>query len=355
MKRIVFFASTVAFSVAVLLSSCSKDDTTSSGNGGGTTPTDARSKAITDYKNNYLGSKVTAAELAYANGNMASCQAGSVSQISHNKVIQRINYYRRLVGLPASVAHNPAQNQSCQEAALYMAANNTLTHYPSASGSCYTAGAADAAGHGNIAISNGGDANTFSVHAANAVTGYMEDPGANNLIVGHRAWILLPALTKMGHGSVYFASTNNRSANCLMWGDNFDQNFNYTSYVAYPPNGYIPAPILFPRWSFSLANANFANAQVSMKNASNNTVNVNVIARETNPGSLPENRIVWEPQNINFQPTADTKYTVTVSGITGAAQTSYTYTVNVIGTSALPASKDAVEFPIPGTRSFLSK
>ena len=43
-------------------------------------------------------------------------------------------------------------------------------------------------------------------------------------------------------------------------------------------------------------------------------------------GSYGDKTIVWEPQGIVTNSNADVSYTVTVSWITGAAQTSYTYT-----------------------------
>jgi hypothetical protein len=42
-------------------------------------------------------------------------------------------------------------------------------------------------------------------------------------------------------------------------------------------------------------------------------------------GSYGDKTIVWEPQGVLTNATDDVSYTVTVSGITGAPQSSYTY------------------------------
>ena len=322
MKKSLLFVGLFLFVLGLTFTSCTKDD--DEGDDTPDEPTTDLEKAKKDYTDTYLATK--AISLSWT-GAVTGCNAGSISTTVQNNVIKRVNYYRRMVGLPDNITLNSSQNQKCQEAALYQIANHTITHYPNSGGSCYTAGAADAAGHGNLAISSGYATEEQSNHSVNAVSGYIEDPGANNLVVGHRAWILAPTLSAMGTGSCFNAADNNWSANCLMWGDNLSGSSNI-EYVAYPPNGYIPSSLVFPRWSFSIAGANFDNANVTMKDKSGNAVNVNVIARETALNSMPDSRIVWEPAG-NFPDgiTEDTEYSVTVTGITGAPKTSYDYTV----------------------------
>lgn len=299
-----------------------------------------------EYNDNYLGTKAIPLQWS---GATSGCNPGDINATVRANVIKRVNYYRKLVGLPANVTLNTSQNQKCQEAALYMIANHTITHYPSAGGNCYTAGAADAAGHGNVAISYG-SSELEANHSVNSVSGYIEDPGANNLAVGHRAWILYPQLSAMGTGSVFNPTDQNWAANVLMWGDNLNGQ-PYSGYVAYPPNGYIPSALVFPRWSFQMTNANFSAATVTMKDKSGANIPVNIIHRASQ-GGAPDARINWEPQITNLPEsiTADTEYTVTVAGITGAPQASYTYTVKVFAvpyTTAKSSSK-------MGHREFLS-
>lgn len=309
--------STLGFILFIVLLStqCKKDENTE-------TVLTGLDKAKKDYTENYLGSSVTD---PIWTGTTAGCAAGDISAIARNKVIQRVNYFRRLVGLKDNVTLNSSQSQKCQEAALYMIANATLTHYPASTGSCYTAGALDAASHGNIAYSKGYDANKAN-HTVNAVTGYIEDPGSGNLQVGHRAWILYPELSALGSGSVWRAS-DKYATDCMMWGGNLNgSTVGGPAFVAYPSATYFPSALVFPRWSFSIKGANFSTASVSMTDKNGAVVTVNVIHKGTTNGS-PDARIAWEPSGINI--TADTEFNVTISGIKAAAQTSYTYKVTV--------------------------
>ena len=319
MKKLFFSVFALLLTGTLLVTGCKKDDDDDDQNLVGL---DA---AKQDYQDMYLGTK--AISLGWS-GATTGCNPGDISATVRNNVIKRVNYFRKLVGLPANVTLNSSQNQICQEAALYMCANTTITHYPSAGGACYTAGAANAAGHGNVAVGYGSpelDGN----HSVNAVTGYIEDPGDHNKAVGHRAWILYPQLSAMGTGSVFDPAKNNWSSNVLMWGDNTNGS-SYTGYVAYPPNGYIPSSLVFPRWSFQLYGADFSAATVTMKDANGADIACNIIARESQ-GGAPDARINWEP-NIPGLPgaiTTDTEYTVTVANVGNASQSSYTYTVKV--------------------------
>jgi len=321
MRKLKYFILLTFISSAIFVTSCGKDDN----NDDEPVLTDLE-QAKKDYKDIYLGTKAIPLQWT---GSATGCNAGDISATVRENVIKRVNYYRNLVGLPNNVTLNTAQSQQCQEAALYMLANHTITHYPSSSGNCYTAGAADAAGHGNLAVGSGGNGELSGNHSVNAVSGYIEDPGANNLAVGHRAWILYPQLSAMGTGSVYDANQV-WSANCLMWGENLHGAAQSIDYVAYPPNGYIPSPLVFPRWSFQIYGANFTGASVTMTDANGANIPVTIIHKSAQQGA-PDARIAWEPQGQNFPQgiTADTEYHVTVSGITGAKNSTYTYTVKV--------------------------
>jgi hypothetical protein len=56
----------------------------------------AREIALEDYNTNYLGSAVSDPGWT---GSTVTCNAGTLPQTTHDKVIQRINYFRRMVGL----------------------------------------------------------------------------------------------------------------------------------------------------------------------------------------------------------------------------------------------------------------
>ncbi len=321
MRKLLYLSLIALISSGAILSSCKKDN----GDDNNEPELTDLEKAKKDYQDTYLGTKAIA--LSWT-GSTAGCNPGDVAAKVRENVIKRVNYYRRLVGLPDNVTLNSSQNQKCQEAALYMIANHTITHYPSSGGQCYTSGAADAARHGNLAISYGSEELSAN-HSTNAVTGYIEDPGSNNLAVGHRAWVLYPQLSAMGTGSCYNPS-DKWAANCLMWGDNLNGAAQSIDYVAYPPNGYIPSALVFPRWSFQIYGADFTAASVTMTDKDGKNIAVNIIHKSAQQGA-PDARIAWEPQGYNFPMgiTSDTEFHVTVSGIKNASKTSYSYTVKV--------------------------
>ena len=262
----------------------------------------AREIAVEDYNTNYLGSAVPNTGWT---GNTANCNAGSLPQTTHDKVIQRINYFRRLVGLNDNTTLDPSKFAMYQETALMMKANNALSHTPPSTWTCYTQAGADGAATSNIALGAG---------AADAVTMFINDPGASNTAVGHRRWILHSAKTQFSYGS-----TNSSMALGVI--GTAGGNTQIPEFIAYPPKGYIPQTLTFPRWSFGIPGANFTNATVTMTGPSGN-VPLSIVSTAVSYGGKT---IVWEPQGILTNATYDVSYTVTVSGITGAPQSSYTY------------------------------
>lgn len=322
MRKLTYFIAISLLATGILFSSCGKDENKDDD----PVLTDLE-QAKKDYTDIYLGTKAIALQWT---GSATGCNSGDINATVRENVIKRVNYYRNLVGLPNNVTLNTAQSQQCQEAALYMIANHTITHYPSSNGNCYTSGAADAAGHGNLAISSGGSGELSANHSVNAVSGYIEDPGSNNLAVGHRAWILYPKLSAMGTGSAFAPNDQNWSANCLMWGNNLNGAAQSIEFVAYPPAGYIPSPLVFPRWSFQIYGADFTSASVTMTDANGASIATNIIHKSAQQGA-PDARIAWEPQGQNFPQgiTADTEYNVTISGVKNTTKTTYAYTVKV--------------------------
>jgi len=270
-----------------------------------------REMALVDYEANFVGSNL--ANCGWT-GSTAGCNPGTVSQESHNKVVQRINYFRRICGLPDNVTLNAANNTKCQEAALIMKANNQLNHYPPNSWTCWTDAGYEGAGNSNIAL---------GFHSTAAVAAYIDDFGANNKPVGHRRWLLYTKGLVMGHGS-----TDNTNAIWVMQSGGSTPS-GLPEFIAYPPKGYVPAPLIYDRWSFAIPGADFGNATVVMKDNTNTAVTCNIISK-TDTG-MGDNTIVWEPADVNTSGTTDLTYTVTVSGIkVGADTKSYTYGVTII-------------------------
>ena len=258
-------------------------------------------------------------------GTSATGTPGTTAAAFKDAVRTRINWYRAMAGLPAAITFNDTYSAKSQQAALMMSANNTLSHTPSASWLLYTAEGSEAAGRSNLSLGSCG---------VDAIDGYMVDPYSNNTAAGHRRWILYPQTQVMGTGDVprsgSFAPANSTWV--------FDSHYGFArpsvrdSYVAWPTKGYVPYTIIPARWSFSYPNADFSSASVSV---TKNGVAVSAV-KEAIAGNVGENTLVWIVDGLDTdslephaKPTADTTYAVTISGISGAPQSSYTYQVIV--------------------------
>lgn len=269
---------------------------------------------------------------------VAACTPGTNGAAFLEAELRRINWLRAYAGVPANINFLATNNIRDQQAAVMMSKNNALSHSPPGSWTCYTSDGCTAANNSNLALGYNGP---------ESIAGYMWDFGVNNNVVGHRRWILYPQTQVMGAGDVS-AQDPYYEANAL-WvidGHYFDPRPSTRSnYVAWPPPGYAPYPLVFPRWSFSYANANFTNATITMRS---NGVLIATSKEAVRP-NIGENTVAWVPMGLdpNSQSTVfpfngtDTVYTVAISNIVGMPQTWYTYTVTVFD----PAVPGADSFP----------
>jgi len=98
-------------------------------------------------------------------------------------------------------------------------------------------------------------------------------------------------------------------------------------YISWPPKGFVPRQLVYPRWSFSLKDADFTNSEVSMKDASGNTVALDM--EELN-NQFGDRTIVWVPEEIQTNVAEDTSYTITISGVEVNGETKgFTYSVTI--------------------------
>ncbi len=180
-------------------------------------------------------------------GNTAGCDAGTVSASTNEATLNVLNYLRNMSGLE-SVALDSALSEEALQAALMMQAQNSLSHSPDPTWACYTAAGARAAGRSNLYLGVTGPA---------AMVGYVEDPGSGNTAVGHRRWIQNPFVDRMGIGS-----TSNANALYVITPSVQRE---APEWISWPPQGYVPKELVFPRWSLSRQNADFRGASVQMK------------------------------------------------------------------------------------------
>jgi hypothetical protein len=270
-----------------------------------------RDEAMADYVNNYLGSRYDSVGWT---GNTDNCEAGTTSQINKDMVLLRLNYFRRLVGLPDNVVLVDSLNEKAQQAALMMKANNQLSHYPTAAWHCSSPEGQDGAANSDIAL---------GVSGPTAVTLYMQDAGVTDL--GHRRWILFPSLASAGDGDTDFSN-----AIYLIGGFGARPSM---PFVAYPGNGYIPAPLVFQTWSFSVPTADFSQAAINVTGPGNTPASITVASL---PNGYGDNAISWNMNDLQTNTiTADQSYQVSITNVKVSGKAvNYHYTVQIMAITA---------------------
>ena len=250
-------------------------------------------------------------------GSTQGCVAGTTSAEYKAAVLNTVNSFRVLAGLPGNVSLNLTHSAMAQQAALMMDANSQLSHSPPTSWSCYTADGATAAGSSNLALGNAGP---------NAVRAYTADSGTSSL--GHRRWVLYSRLGEVGTGDTtranslwVFGGTVTAPATVAETG------------VAWPARGYVPwtTKVADPShpWSFSLPGADFSGASVTMSNDQGKVLSV------SNVGQLPsgygDNTMSWTldaPASEWSRSPSDTKFNVQISNVkVGGQAKSFQYSV----------------------------
>ena len=238
-------------------------------------------------------------------GNHHTCSEGITSRAFRYAVRLRVNYFRAMAGVPADVKFLDECNHKAQAAALMMSVNDQLSHTPDTNWTCYSDHGDEAAGSSNL---------FYGYNGWDAVEGYIKEPGSNNYAVGHRRWVLYPQTQYMGTGDIP-AAAGHEATNSLWI---FDEHLWTTrpktrdGFVAWPPPGYVPYQIVFPRWSLSYGNADFSSASVAMVSQGKQIpVHVQPIVN-----GYGENTIVWEPElGLERPPPADRSYLVAVSDV----------------------------------------
>ncbi len=269
-------------------------------------------------------------------GSRSSCVAGTTPQAYRDAVIDRVNWFRSMAGVPAGITENAALSAKAQESALMMSETGRLSHSPDGSFDCYTSVGAAASGKSNLYLGRTGP---------DAITGYIRDPGSNNSSAGHRNWILHPTSTQMGTGDI--PSAGGWASNTLYVIQDSSIVFGSqptlredSGFVAWPAAGYVPSEVVFDRWSFGLRNANFSAASVTVTVAGQN-LPVNVEYRSGGGSGAPFPIMVWNVPSLDTTPAYDSPVTVTVSNVSGSvAASSFTYETIIIG-DELPATYDA--------------
>jgi hypothetical protein len=322
--------------------------------------TTSRMDVLSFYNTIYPASEDFATDLDWTGGSVVGDTPGTISSTFKSDVQRRVNFYRALVGVSTNITFDTSvggESQYDQLAALMMSANNMLSHSPPDTWVDYTANGAMAAGNSNLAL---------GVYGPAAVDGYMVDPGSNNIILGHRRWLIFTQSQIMGTGDVpatgtgiYNGTSNFAPANAI-WVIQSSLPTVTPQYNAWPNAGYSPITLMPSEWSLSYTGqytqasnpgalnlgADFSNATVTMTQGTNNipvTINTGTTGSVgTTAYGYGDNTIGWTP--VTPLPTTisgDTTYNITVSNILlpgSSTPTSYSYSVtlfdpNVLGNS----------------------
>jgi len=287
-------------------------------------------------------------------GTVTNCDAGTTTAELRDAVVRRINYFRAMAGVPAMIALDDAYSAKCQQAALIMAANNSLSHTPPPSWHCYSAAGDEAARHADLALASFGP---------ESITEYIEDFGAGNALLGHRRWILYPQTQKMGTGDLPTDGTNSLAANATWVIDGHyggPRPPTREEFVAWPPPGFVPVQLVFPRWSFAVGGGDFGAAGVAV---TRNGVPIATVLEELHDG-YGENTLVWyfdgmdvnQPWILPEGSLSEATYQVAVTNVlVGGSTRDYSYQVSAFDASvaspvsALPvvqgASNPSVNWP----------
>ena len=159
-----------------------------------------------------------------------------------------------------------------------------------------------------------------------AIDGYIEDPGNLNYYVPHRRWLLYPNTRVMGTGDVPPVEGYLGANALLVWGPRSQQRpQTRDGFVAWPPPGYVPYTVVFPRWSFSYPDADFRQSALSMTRGDEGIL-LTVWQLATGYG---ESTVVWEPQiPTGVAPERDVWYTVHIDDVLiDGVSTDFIYTV----------------------------
>ena len=238
-------------------------------------------------------------------GNTAGCKAGTVSDQYRKASLTRVNFFRALAGVPANIGFLDEFNRKAQAAALMMLANQQLSHSPPTHWLCHSADGASGADNSNLGLGMAGP---------DAISQFMDD-GTDSLL-GHRRWIIYPQTRDMGLGSVVDNTLSKYKRASALWviddahGGGLRPKVR-DDFVAWPPRGYLPYPLLYRNWSLSYPGADFGKASVRL---TRNGSEIPVTLYPPRTG-LGENTLVWAPVAELPASRQDQTYHVVVSNV----------------------------------------
>ncbi len=327
--------------------------------------TDTRIGAQAGYFRHYVPSENYAANIAFT-GDVDASNPGTVSVTHLNDCQRRINYYRVQAGLPGDIIFTATKNAKSQWSALIMSNEGNLSHQPAIDFPGNASVMADKAAHGGNGWGNqaAGVGNlSIGTYGPGAVSSFMVDGGFGNEAAGHRRWLLNPAASEMGMGSIPSQGSYWESSSIWVIGDFKPPSAATTKIVPWPNAGYIPySQVPNPvntvnedglmRWSCAYTKGNFSAATVAMTRTTGAGAPAAVaVTKEPYSSGVGDNSIVWKINNggslVVPTPTQDISYNIVVAGISltsgsppigfvaSGSTYQYTYTVTTFDESSL--------------------
>lgn len=318
MKKVITHCKFIIF-LSVILVSCNPNEEEPTVNSITGHPVLSRETVLQAWETIYLGTVVDDTQW---NGSWQDCDPGTLPQSVHDKVLARINFYRAMCGLPSDVVFDDNLNSKCQEAALMIHANGSLSHDPPTNWHCWTT-----AGHDGCASSNIGYGTAdLPVHTSRAIDYYIQDEKSGTPSMGHRRWLLYSRAKTMGHGS-----TSQANATWVSGNTSNPVPDNIPDFIAYPPPGFIPFPLCYKFWTLSAPLGNFHSATVVMTDQNGNEIDcpITYTSGDGDP-IIGDYTIAWQP-DITLNENEDNIFNVKVENvlITGKIY-SFEYEVTVI-------------------------
>ena len=269
--------------------------------------------------------------------NLATCNAGVLKDAVRQEFLTRVNALRALHNLaPVTLANSTAENQQVDQSSLMMAVNQALSHTPPSSWTCYTAAGYTGANTSNL-IGGWGTGLGWSTEDDH-LAGWMNERYSAS--IGHRRWILDPFLGKLSYGRVTVQGSNGFRSDAgtmkvMSFASAPPAPSSVPQYVAYPfgdyPVRYFGASDIL---SFSViassasrganGGVSFSGATVQVSNSSGNLTVTDVASDNVGYG-IP-NSIQWKVTGLQ----ANVTYTVRITGVAGAPQSTYQYTFKMV-------------------------
>jgi hypothetical protein len=135
----------------------------------------------------------------------------------------------------------------------------------------------------------------------------------------------------MGTGSTTEQNGSYRGSNALWVFNGWGTRPPAPEWVSWPPPGFVPYQLVYARWSFSRANADFTGTTIEMTRDGTPVA----LAKKTVVNGYGDNTVVWEPDPARLPgstaPEEDITYIVILQNVViGGLPQQFSYTVTAI-------------------------